>query len=63
MHHMQKWVKDLNLRTKIIKCLEDIREMKTSMQGVHSCIHNMQKSRHTYAQPSGQAKNYSISTQ
>lgn len=45
MHHMQKWIKDLNLKAKLIRYLEDIREMKTCMQVVHSCIHNMQKSR------------------
>lgn len=45
MHHMQKWIKDLNLRTKIIRYLQDIKEMKTTCtQSVHSCsIHNMQK--------------------
>lgn len=64
MHHMQKWTRDLNLRTKILGCLKDIREMKTCMQGVHCCIHNMQKAERThYAQPSGQAKKYSISIQ
>lgn len=44
MHHMQKWIKDLNLRTKIIFTGHKRNENLTCTQSVHSCsIHNMQK--------------------
>lgn len=65
MHHMQKWIKDLNLRTKIIRCLQDMRnENLTCTPSVHSySIHNMQKAETIqYPQPNRQAKKYIIST-
>ena len=68
MHHMQKWIRDRNLRTKIIRCLQDMRNMRnenlTCTQSVHSySIHNMQKAETIqYQQPNRQAKKYIIST-
>lgn len=47
LHHMQKWIKDLNIRTKTVRCLRDIREMKTCTQIFHGSIHNIQEAETT----------------
>lgn len=55
MHHMQKWIKDLNIRIKTIRCLKDITKRNENLgphknlyTNVRCCnIHNSQEAETT----------------